>query len=299
MNIKNMKLPIIIIVIGLIIAAISSFFTCIVQEPVIKAHDFDYSITYNLDGEEKTLNGVFRCTFTGNDVYDISTVRLYDGKHTQNGVELHDHSLMVAQKDGNELYLVIMLDEDYLMGDPDIYEIENRNEDPYFYAYDSEGMGIDAYEVFNAEIISWDYPEPIKNSFKFTGFSFLHSGSMLAMSLVGVLTIIACAIFIKKDSGIEYKTLDKISTVLNFIIGLIGVPFVAFLIWIMQIVASTEEFMYQMYLCIPAMTLFAIAASVVLRRKGFSKSGLIAQFVFPVLFFLQLIVESLIYNLFL
>jgi hypothetical protein len=55
---------------------------------------------------------------------------------------------------------------------------------------------------------------------------------------------------------------------------------------------------YQIYLCIPALTAFTVAASVALRRKGFTKTGLLVQFVFPVLFFAEMFVEALIYNLF-
>ena len=48
MNSKKMKLPIIILVIGLILAVASCFFTGIMKEPTIKEHEFDYSMTYNV-----------------------------------------------------------------------------------------------------------------------------------------------------------------------------------------------------------------------------------------------------------
>ena len=45
---NNMKLPIIIIVIGMILAVASCFLTGILKEPIIKQHDFDYS--FNASG---------------------------------------------------------------------------------------------------------------------------------------------------------------------------------------------------------------------------------------------------------
>jgi hypothetical protein len=58
-----MKLPIIIIVIGMIVAIVSCLLTGILQEPVIKEHDFEYAVTYRLDGEVNTFNGVYKCSF--------------------------------------------------------------------------------------------------------------------------------------------------------------------------------------------------------------------------------------------
>ena len=297
MNTKKYKLPILIIAIGLILAVAACLVTCIVKEPLVKEQDFPYSIVYRINGEEKTFDGVFKCRFQGNETQDIN-VRYYSGTHTRNGAELTDREFIVAQKDGIELQLIVGLDEGYLMGDPDIYEIEVGNEDPYFVAYNSDGMEVDVLEMFGAEIISWDYPEPIENSFQFAGFSVMSIGSMLAMMLAGVLTIIVCAIFVKKDPDIQYQVIDKLSAVFNFIIGLVGVPIITFLIVFMQIVVSGDEFMYQVYLCIPALSMFAIAASVALRRKGFPKSSWLVQFAFPILLFVEIVVESLIFNIF-
>lgn len=48
MNTKKVKLPVVIIAIGLILAVASCFFTSIMKEPTIKEHEFDYSMTYNV-----------------------------------------------------------------------------------------------------------------------------------------------------------------------------------------------------------------------------------------------------------
>ena len=292
-----MKLPIIIIVIGMILAVASCFLTGILKEPIIKQHDFEYSVTYKLDGEEKTLDGIFSCSFGGHDEYDNLTTRYYDGKYIRNGEEAYSSWTMIAQKDGIELHIITELDAAYLMGDPDKLEYEPGNEDPYLTAFDADGYAVEVSDVFDAEILGWVYPDPVVNSFEFVGFSILHAGSMVAMLLVGVLTIIACIIFVRKNSDVSYKSLDTLSVVMNLVIGFGAIPFGTFMIWLFPLAMDATSLMYQIYLCVPAMTAFTIAASVALRRKGFTKSGLIVQFVFPVLFFAEIFVESLIYNL--
>ena len=298
MNSKKMKLPIIILAIGLILAVASCFFTGIMKEPTIKEHEFDYSVTYSIDGEVKTHKGSYLCSFIGHDGHDDPTLRLYDGVHNIDGNVSESSWFTVAHKDGVELSLIINLDADYLMGDPDKYEYVSGNEAPCLEATDAEGYSVEISEVFGAEIISWEYPEPIENSFKFVGFSRLYAISMFVMLVIAILTIIVCTIFVRKAQDIHYKALDLFSIAANFIIGFMAIPFVTIAIFFLPLVMDSGSLMYQIYLCIPALTAFTIAASVALRRKGFAKSGFLVQFVFPVLFFAEIVVESVIYNVF-
>ena len=293
------KLPTIILAVGLILAIASCFFTGIVKEPTIKEHEFDYSVTYRIGSETKTYDGTFRCSFVGHDRDDDPTLRLYDGVHTKDGNELGALWLTVAQKEDVELMMAVGLDAAYLMGDPDKYEYVQGNDDPYFEAIDAEGYSVDVSEKFDAEIISWEYPEPIENSFRFAGFSRLYSISMLVMLAIAFLTVVACLIFVKKDPDVSYKTFDIISIIANFAITFIVIPFLTIVIFLFPLTMDAESLLYQIFLSIPALTAFTIAASIALRRKGFAKTGFFVQFVCPVLFFTTIFVESLIHNLFL
>ena len=293
-----MKLPIIILVIGLILAIASCFFTGIVKEPTIKEHEFDYSVTYRIGSETKTYEGTFRCSFVGHDGDDDPTLRLYDGVHTKDGNELGALWLTVAQTEDVELMMSVGLDAAYLMGDPDKYEYVHGNDDPYLEAIDAEGYAVEVSETFDAEIISWEYPDPIENSFRFSGFSRLYSISMLVMLAIAFLTVIACLIFVKKDPDVNYKALDIISIIANFAVTFMAIPFITIVIFFFPLVMESESILYQIYLCVPALTAFTIAASIALRRKGFAKSGFFVQLVCPALFFATIFVESLIYNLF-
>ena len=274
MKIKNLKVPAIIIAIGLVLAIVASMLTGIVKEPTIQEHDFHYTVNYTLNGEPQTLEGVYRCRFTSVGEGTDPLMRYYEGDHLTVTSENHPAAYTIAEADGLELCIVTVFSNRTFMGESDNAAFHY---DPYLAIMDQEGMEY-AYEeylgTFDAEITDWVYPQPVDNSFKFVGFSKLHDASMLAMLLVGVLVIAACMIFVKRDKAVPYKALDKVSI-------------------LMQITVSGDEIGYQMLLCIPALTAFTIAASIALRRKNFTKSGFFIQFVGPVVFVLLLIFSSI------
>ena len=59
-----------------------------------------------------------------------------------------------------------------------------------------------------------------------------------------------------------------------------------------------EDIVTQILLCTPAITAFTVAASIALRRNGFTKTGFFIQFAGPVLFFVPAVLESIIVNFF-
>jgi hypothetical protein len=285
---RSFQIPAIIIAIGLVLSLAACLFTNIILTPTVTEHDFHYSVTYKLNGETTTFEGVYTCRFDGYSEGGNPRDRYYTGENTVDGQTTPRHAYTIAQKDGAELYIVTLFNDCYLMGDTKDMDYEPFLEEPYLEALDKEGYPYDAAEMpseFTAEIISWEYPEPIENTFAFGGFSILYTGSMFAMLLVGLLVILACMIFVKRDKTIPYKVLDKLSIVLNFIVCLAAIPFITFIVTLLQITLSGDDFLYQIYLCIPALTAFTVAASIALRRKGFTKSGFFIQFVGPVLFF--------------
>ena len=295
MKMKNLKIPAIIIAIGLVAAIVVSLLTGMVQEPTIQSMIFPYSVTYTLNGESQTLEGAYRSSFTYTGEGTAPLVRHYEGSYLTITSENHPSAYPIAEKDGLELCIVTVFFDRYLMGDtkgePDAYFLY----DPYLAVLDQDGieyMEEEMLDQFDAELVSWELPVPVENTFAFAGFSYLHAGSMIAMLIVGVLVILACMIFVKRDKTMPYKPLDKISVVLNFILVLAVIPFATLTTWLMQILVSGDEFAYQLYLCVPAISAFAAAASIALRRKGFTKAGFFSQFVGPVLYVLLLIADS-------
>ena len=291
---KSLKIPAVILVVGLALALVAYMLTGMVKAPAITQHDFDFAVNYQLDGETRTLEGVYRCRFRSVGVGTNPLERYYEGEYLSNPSQDHAAAHTIAQKDGLELCIVAIFSDDLLMGDA---ESGDFHYDPYLAVIDQEGMEYSLEEfpgVFDAEIVDWVYPQSVDNSFHFVGFSMLHDSSMMAMLLVGVLTILACIIFVKRDKTVPYKVLDKISLVLNWVVGCAAIPFMTLVAWLMQIYVSGDEIVYQVDLCVPAITAFTIAASVALRRKGYTKTGLFIQFIGPVLFVALLVLESVL-----
>ena len=289
MNNKSLKTFSVILSAGFVMAILASLLTGIVRAPTITEQDFPFTVTYRLDGETKTLEGVYRCHFRSTGKGTDPLDRYYEGQYLLNPAEEHPAAYTIAQKDGLELCIVTIFSARHFMGDGDS---RTYHHDPYLAVMDRDGVEYDDEETlshFDAEIIDWVYPPSVDNSLKFVGFSRLHDGSMLAMLAVGIATIVACMIFVKRDKTVPYKALDKLSIVLNFVICIVALPFMTFVTALMQITMSGDELLYQIALCIPALTAFTVAASVALRRIRFTKAGFFLQFVGPVLFMLPLI----------
>ena len=298
---SQLKVPALVVAIGLVFALVACLLTNIVLTPAITDQDFSYKVTYKLNGETKTLEGVYRCKLDGYGDGQSPFDRYYTGEYIVDGQSSYSQTYTIAQEDGAELYIVTLFNECYLMGDTKDMDYVSYLDDPYLEALDKEGIPFEDGKMpaaFTAEIISWEYPEPIENTFVFKGFSLLHTGSMMAMLVVGLLMIVACIIFVKRDKTVPYKALDKISVLLNVAITLVAIPFITIVVAMFQITMDTEDIFYQFFLCTPAVTAFAVAASVALRRAGFTKSGFFVQFTGPVLFFVPIILEAIIINVF-
>ena len=279
---KTLTLPSIIISIGLVVALVGCLLTSMQFKPAVTEQDFNYSVTYKIDGETKTFNGVYTCRFTGFGGAGVDPLaRYYNGVYTVDGESTESRSYAIAEKDGCVLEIITLFDDNYLMGDnQEEYELV----DPCLEAIDAEGYQYGEDELpaeFDAEIISWEYPEPIENSFYFTGFAGLYAVSTGAMVLVGILTLILCMIFVRKSDGVEYRALDKIGIALNFAAVLFALPIIYIASVFVQAYPTGPDWLYQAYLCIPQIIPFSIAASLSLRRKGFRKSGFFIQFLAP------------------
>lgn len=281
MKTKSMKIPSILLAVGILVAVAVHLLTSMYMAPVITEQDFAYTVTYTLDGETKTYDGVFTCRFDGFDGGNIAPLdRYYEGVYTADGQPTSAHSYTIAQKDGYELYVVTLLNESYLMGDTK-NESYSPLEAPFLEAEDAQGnqYGEDELpDVFDAAIVDWDYPEPIDNSFRFAGFSGLHPVGMFAMTLVGLLTILACVIFVKKADGVSYGVLDILGIILNFAAAIVALPIILVVSWLIQAFPTSADWIYQAYLCVPPIIAFTLAASVALRRKGYRVSGFLVQF---------------------
>ena len=298
MKIQSLKIPAIIMAIGLILSILACMLVGILQAPTVTEHDFSFSATYRLAEETKTVAGTYRVHFLSTGEGMDPKDRYYEGQYIDNPSETMGAAYPIAQQDDLTLCVVFILTPDYLMGDGEWGEAySDAVPEPYLAVFDKEGYEYSDAETlapFQVELLSWQTPQPIDNPLVFAGFSRLHDGSMMAMLAIALLVLIACLIFVKRDRNFAYNALDIISIVLNCLIGVLAIPFMTLVIWLMALTVSGEEFMYQLLLCVPALTLFTIAASLCLRRKGFRFAGFFLPFAGPVLFALSLLLESVL-----
>ena len=295
---KSLRIPAIIIAIGIIVAIAAGLLVSMQKMPTVTKQDFDFSITYKLDGEIKTLNGAYSSRFTGFGANGVDPLcRYYEGTYKVEGETDGDRCFTIAEKDGYKLYIVALLNDAYLMGDVENDSYDSYNEGPTLEAEDKDGNQYDETQlpdVFDAEIVSFQYPEPIENTFRFSGFSGLHTTGMGVMVLIGILVLVLCMIFVKKADDIQYLVLDKVGIALNFAAIFFALPILYLAAALIQAYPTGPDWIYQAYLCIPQIIPFSVAASLSLRRNGFRKSGFFIQFLAPVIEIIVAVLEYIL-----
>ena len=293
---KSMKLPVLIIAIGLVLTILVSVVTCVVRIPTITEHDFKYSATYKLNGETKTVEGIYRCRFVGetdrkHPVFDRYYEASYLSDNSVNGGSEH----VIETKDDLDFCVVFIFTADYLMGDGELGEkYEDVVSEPYLAAFDkNEGYEYSDYETlekFDAQLVSWELPEAIENSFVFSHITGFSHKAVYPTLFVAILTLIAIIIFVKRVKQSELKGIDIATIVLNFAVCATLLPFVTVAAVLSDIVGTGPEIYHQIFYFFPAIFVFCTAASVALRRRGHSVKSLVAELVGPVAFGIYLIV---------
>ena len=287
---KKLFLPTIILVIAIIATAAYSVISSIANKPTITKGEFPFSITYELDGERKTIEDVYKVHYVKNGGYADTKTRVYAGELESSG---EDNTLYTLKKNENgRIELWTHFYPDYLMGDPDGDYFENEPFEPKIYYYDSEEIEYHDEETLaeqGVKLISFTYPSPIENGFAFSHISYLSGSVVLPALLIALLALIATIIFVKKEKGLKYKAIDVISTILNCIIGSVYIGIVTVLALLIDIEGGGPELYYQAFYFIPALSMLCIVASVALRRKGYGVKSLIVQFAGPAVFAVYLI----------
>ena len=141
-----------------------------VPRPEIKSGEFNYSVTYEYAGEIKTVSGVYECEYTG--LYwslEGGYHRGWSG-HIKGGTA-DDFIVLDKINDGDEVILVLQLNPEYFMGDGyvELYGLPEPSIRIYDYMEDDALRVIhdadEVEEICGAKIISYEYDEPIENSF--------------------------------------------------------------------------------------------------------------------------------------
>ena len=288
---KNLFLPTIILAVAILATVVYSVISSIAFKPTVTEGEFPFSITYELDGETVTIRDVYKARYVKNVGYADTKGRMYVGEIGDMG---EGNTVYTLKNDDNtRVELWTHFFPDYLMGDAEYDYFDDEAFEPRIYYYDSEETEYYDEETLSAQgvkLISFEYPEPIENSFVFSHISYFSGEIVLPTLLIAVLALIASIIFVKKEKELKYKAIDIVSIVLNCVIGFTLIPFVTIAALLIDIEGGSPEFYYQVLYFIPAFSVLCTTASVALRRKGYGVKALIAELIGPAVFAVCLIV---------
>ena len=290
MKIKKLLAPIIIIVVAVVLMAVYATLTNIAQKPTVTSGEFDFSITYELEGETKTINGVYNASFVGNDGYVDLTGRVYTGKIV-GSEEGYETSYIIKDDEKCQIILYTGFQPDYMMGDE--YTDGNYDStDPYMFYYDKTGgediVSDTMLAQLGAKIVEWDYPEPIENSFVFSHIAGMSSEDVAPLLLVSLVALIVILIVVKKEKDITLASIDVVGIIFNVVLIVVVVPFCTVYGWLSDINGASAALPHQLGYVVPALTVLGVALSIALRRKGYKKTSMFIQFVGPAVFAITL-----------
>ena len=290
---KNRKLllPTIILAVAILTIAVYSIVSNIAFKPTVIEQEFPFSITYELDGETKTIRDVYKVKYQRNGGYADTKSRIYVGEIGNMGEGTTVYTL--KQEENERIQLWTHLYPDYLMGDAWYDYFDNESFEPKIYYYDAQEQEFGDEETLLAhgvKLISYEYPTPIENSFVFSHISYCSGEVVLPTLIITLLALVAIIIFVRKEKELQYKAMDKISIILNFVVGFTLVPFVTIVAMFIDINGGGPELFRQILYFMPSILVMCIAASVALRRKGYGLKSLIVGLLGPIVFVLYLVV---------
>ena len=148
-------------------------------EPSIKEGRFNFSVTYEVDGEVETISSVFVCKF-------VEAGRLLDGFYVKWDSyiedpeieelfpEYHYNCIIVEINEDGTIYLDLNLFEDYFMSEPGYKDLRDCTPKLFMEYHDDKAEEFDSYgtedpaviESYGVKIISYEYDAPIENVYK-------------------------------------------------------------------------------------------------------------------------------------
>ncbi len=145
--------------------------------PQVKYGEFPFEITYEICGERYTVNDVYVCEYDGIEANEgIGKYRSWRGYIKGRG---EDESSLVIYDDGERTIYCYVGDAEFYMNDekypkkrplePRVYSVLKSIPDVYVPdRFETNEEMINYYEI---KIISWEFSEPIENSFKYGIFA--------------------------------------------------------------------------------------------------------------------------------
>lgn len=175
---KNKALIGVGVIIGLVITTlIAGLFTGAfinVPRPEIKEGEFDFALTYEIDGETKKIEGTYVCKFEGASRALDGVGRDWKG-YIKDHDDFTDYELKTTEKGTIKVDLDIC--PEFFMSDPNYQNMKSSDDpkpEPYLYITSGDPtiddpaneVTFNLYEGNDVKIISFEYDEPVENVYK-------------------------------------------------------------------------------------------------------------------------------------
>lgn len=264
-----------------------------VREPEVIVQEFPFTITYTYRGSTRTIEEVYVAEYCRNDQYIGDDDITWYG-YVRGWDRLESGYCRVVEEAGRTFSINLNIEPGYLMGAPDYADAVIAPTPVSFDTTVDSDMGLTdpaELEKLGFTIDGFNYPEPIENRFRWGGISLSSQATMFTAALSAA-ALIACLVLIRREPGVTYGILDKLSIGLNFLVAIIAFPFILITSVLSEILSDATAWQQLLYLA-PAITVLGIAASVVLRRMGHKALGFVIQFIGPVVFALTVWIEGI------
>lgn len=172
---KKMKFFVCVVLVTMLTMLFSGCLA-VVPVPEIKEGRFDFAVTCEINGEEKTFSGVYVCKYDG-----AYKTLVGEGIDWTGYIENNDNNGMIPIQTNEDgiIYIDLYFVPEYFMDDPDAicYDVPAP---ALVMVYHSDDPDVSSYETdaeilatnYGVKIISYKYADPIKNTFKET-FTFV------------------------------------------------------------------------------------------------------------------------------
>ncbi|MBR4870294.1 MAG: hypothetical protein IKU12_05895 [Oscillospiraceae bacterium] len=283
---KKLFLTRIVFIVAIVAMVASIVISGIAKKPTVTEGEFPYSITYSVQGEVKTLEGVYHAQFAGNESYADNTGRIYTGDD--------ETWITICETEEGKVQIITHMYAEYLMGDAqDSDYFSDSAFEPELVYFDNEGYELEDEALkaeWDVEILEWDYPTPVENTLVFSHIAKMSGRVVMPLVIIALLALLAVLIFEKRDESVEKDGRYRFQIVLNIAIGIIAVPLFTIFGLLSDIVGIDGSISHQMVYLLSPVTLLGLAASVALRRKGNGKAAFVAQFAGIILLGIMLLV---------
>ena len=140
-----------------------------VPRPAVKEGQFNFSVTYTMNGETKTVSGVYACEYDGTSwALDSGSHRDWSG-YIVGGMKMELE--IGTTEDGGTVILDLGLYPDYFMGE-DVVGVMDVPAPKLVISYPEGEDGVSVVmdeaeieEIFGYKIVSYEYAAPIANTF--------------------------------------------------------------------------------------------------------------------------------------